>query len=71
MFSGGLCSELYLGVKGIKVGEQLLGVFCHVDDKVVIHVPKPGPGWIGGGADGSDFKVLHVQVIYKGLIGDL
>ena len=40
LFIWGLCCELYVGVKGIKVGEELLGVFCLVDDKGVIHIPQ-------------------------------
>ena len=36
--------------KGIKVGKELLGVFCLVDTKGVIHVPKPNPRGVGGGA---------------------
>ena len=51
-------------VEGIEVGEKFLGVFYLVDDKGVIHVPKPDPGDIGGSADGSGFEVLHKQVTY-------
>ena len=61
---GGLCCELYVvyaGVKGITVVEELLGVFCLVDDKGVIHIPKPSPGRMMGDADRSSFKVLHEQ----------
>ena len=28
-------------IKGIKVGQELLGVFCLVDNKSVILIPKP------------------------------
>ena len=45
-----LSCELYVGIEGIKVGKELLGVFCLLDDKSVIHIPKPDPGLVGGGA---------------------
>ena len=60
----GLCCELYVEVKGIKVGEELLGVLCLVDDKGVIHIPKPDSGETGCGPDASGFEVLHKQVTY-------
>ena len=34
-------------------------MFCLVDDKGIIHVSKPDPGWVGGSANVSSFKVLH------------
>ena len=69
MFVRGLRCELYVGVKEIEVGEELLGVFCLVDDKGVIHIPEPYPWRIGGGADGSGFKVLLTQVSYQWAYG--
>ena len=36
----GLYYELYVGVKGIKVGGEMLDLFILVDNKGVIHVPK-------------------------------
>ena len=36
-----------LGVKGVKVGKELLGEFCLVENKGVIHIPKPNPGGLG------------------------
>ena len=30
--------------------KEWLGVFCLVNDKGVIHGPKPDCGWVGGGA---------------------
>ena len=44
---GVLCCELYKGVGGIKVDEELFGVFCLVDNEGVIHVSKPDPGGKG------------------------
>ena len=43
----GLHCELNVGVKGIKVDKELLGMFCLVDNKSVIYVPKPNPGGLG------------------------
>ena len=45
---GVLCCELQVRVERIKVGEKLLGVFCLVDNKGVINIPKPDPGGRGG-----------------------
>ena len=43
----GLHCELYVGVEGIKVGKELLVVFCLVDNKSVIYIPKQNPGSLG------------------------
>ena len=69
MFTGGLCCELYVWVEGMKVGEILLGMLCLVDDKGVIHVLKPDPGRIGGGADGSGFEIHINRLATKRLFG--
>ena len=66
---GGISCELNMGIKRIKVVEELLGVFLLVDDKGVIHIPEWDPGRVGGSADGSGFKVLHEQVIYQWAYG--
>ena len=63
------CCKLYVGVKGIKVGEKMLGVFCLVDDKGVILVPNPYPGRIGANTNGSGLEVLHEQVSYQWAYG--
>ena len=46
-----------------------MGVFCLVDNKVVIHIPRPDPGGFGCIADGSSFEVLHEQVGYQRAYG--
>ena len=48
LVGGGLHCELYVGVKGINMGKELLGVFGLVDNKSVIHIPKPNLGGGGG-----------------------
>ena len=64
MLVRGLSSKLYVGIERIKVGKELLGVFCLMNNKCVIHVPMSDPGWVGRGAKGSGFEVLHKQVGY-------
>ena len=34
-------------IVGIKVCKELLGVFCLMNKKGIIHVPAPDPGWVG------------------------
>ena len=46
--------------------KELLALFCLLDDKSVIHIPKPKPGWIGGSADGLGFNLFHKQAGYYG-----
>ena len=48
LLGGVLCCELYEGVEGIEVDEKLLAVFCSVDNKGIIYIPKPDPGMRGG-----------------------
>ena len=50
-------------VYGVDVLEELMAMFCLLDDKGIIHIPKPKLGWTGGRADGLGFKLLHEQVI--------
>ena len=50
------------GVYGVDVLEELVPMFCLLDDKDAKHVPKPKPGWIGVRADGFGFKIFHEQV---------
>ena len=46
----------------IDVLGELVAVFSLLDDKGVVHLPKPKPGWIGGRADGFGFKLFHELV---------
>ena len=55
-------SELYAGVYRFEVLEELVAMFCLLDNKGIIHIPKPKPGWNGGRADGFGFKLFHEQV---------
>ena len=48
----------------MKVGEELLDVFCLVDDKGVIHMPKPDPGGLGELWMVLPSKSLDEQVSY-------
>ena len=54
---------------GVDVLEELMAMFCLLDDKGVIDVSKPKPGWIGGSADGLRFKLFHVQIGNEGANG--
>ena len=51
-------------VNGIDVLEELIAVFYLLDDKNVIHIPTPKPGWRGSSTDGLWLKLLHEQVSY-------
>ena len=44
-------------------------MFCPLDDKVVIHIPKPQFWSVGGHIDGLGFKLFHDQVGHKGAEG--
>ena len=44
-------------------------MFCLLDNKCFIHIPKPKHGWIWGSADGFGFKLIHEQVSYSGMNG--
>ena len=48
----------------------MLAVFCLLDDKGVIHIPKIQPGWIVCCAHGLGFKLLLEQVSYNGTDGE-
>ena len=45
-------------INGINWLEKLLAVSCLLNDKSVIHISEPQPGWIRGSADGLGFKLL-------------
>ena len=50
------------------MGDNLLGIFCLVDNKGAIHMPKLGPvGW--GGAYDPGFKVFNEEVGYQRVYG--
>ena len=51
-------------VNGINVLEELLAMFCLLDDEGDIYIPELKPGWIGSSADGLGFKLFHEQVGY-------
>ena len=53
----------------INVLKELLAVFYLLNDKGVIYIPKPKPGWIGSIADGLALKLLYEQVGYNGTDG--
>ena len=57
-------------VNGIYVVEELLAMFCLLDNKDVIYIPEPKPGCIGGSADGLGFELFCEQVGYLGLMGE-
>ena len=46
--SRSLLVELNVWVNGVDMLQKLVAVFCHLDNKGVIHIPKPLPRWIGG-----------------------
>ena len=54
--------KLNVRVNGINVLEELITMFSLLDDKGVIHIRKPKPGWIRVSADGFGFKLFHKQV---------
>ena len=45
------------------------GCVLLLDDKGVINIPKPKPGWMGSSADGLWFKLIYEQVSYIGTNG--
>ena len=46
--------------------QELLALFCLLDDKGVINIPKPKPWCFGGSADGCGFKLFCKQASYNG-----
>ena len=61
----GTFHELDMWVSGINLLQELQAVFCLFDDKDVICIPKPKPGWIGSSADGLGYKFLHEKIGYN------
>ena len=51
-----------MGIYGIDMLEELVAVFCLLDDKGAIYILNPKPGWIGDRANGFGFKLFHEQV---------
>ena len=68
---GVLCCEVNMGFEGIKVGEKLLGVFCLVDNKGVILVPKPDHGGLGDVLRALASKSSMNRMATKGIMGEL
>ena len=68
--AGNLFGELYMEVNGINVLEELLAVFCLLDDKGVIHIPKPKSGWIGGSVHALDSNTSMNRLSTTGLMGE-
>ena len=65
-----LCGELTMWINGISMLKELLAMFCLMDDKKVIHIPEPKPGWMG-----EVLMVLHSNsfmnnLTAKGLTGE-
>ena len=48
---------------------ELQAMLSLSNDKGVLHIPKPKPGWIGGRADGFGFELFHEEVNNKGAKG--
>ena len=44
-------------------------MFCLLEDKGVIHISEPKPGWVGSHADSLSFKLFPEQVGNKGADG--
>ena len=44
-------------------------MFSLLDDKDVIHIPKPYLLLVGGSVDGLDFKLFHEEVGHNGADG--
>ena len=58
-----LC-DLDMWVNGIDVLEELLNMFCLIDDKGVIYIPEPQPRCFGSSAYSLGFELFHEQVGY-------
>ena len=48
-----------VGVNIVVVLEELVNMFSLLHEKGVMYIPKPKPGWMGGRADGSSFKLFQ------------
>ena len=56
-------------VNGVDMLQEMVAVFCILDDKGVIQIPKPQPRWVGGLVEGLDVELFHEQVCYNGANG--
>ena len=45
---------------------KLVAVFCILDDKSVIYIPKPQLWLVGGSVDTLGFTLLHEQIGHNG-----
>ena len=52
------------------MGKELLGVFCLVDNKGVIHTPEPNPGMLGEVLMTLALKSSINRMANPGLMGD-
>ena len=50
----------------IAVLEELMAMFYMLDDRSIIHIPKPKLGWTGSSAHSLGFEPFHDQVSYMG-----
>ena len=57
-------------VNGINVLEELIDMLCLLDDKGVIHIPEPKPGWTGDSADDLASISSMNRLATRGLIGE-
>ena len=70
MLVRGLSCKLYVRIEGIKVGKELLGVFCLINNKGVIHAPKQDPWGFGEVLSSLASKSSIKRLATKGLMGD-
>ena len=56
-------------VLAVDVLEQVLAVFCLIDDKVSSTNLSHREGRVGEGLEGFDFKLIHEDVSYEGADG--
>ena len=59
---------LDVNVSGINVLQELITMLSLLDDKGVIHIPKPKPRWIGDSTDGFGFYLMN-NLTLRGLMG--
>ena len=60
----------YGRINTIDMLKEALFVDLLVDDKGVIHIPAPEPGWGRGSTESFLFQVLHVELATMGLTGE-
>ena len=70
MLVRGLSCKLYVDIEGIKVGKELLGVFCLLNNKGVVYEPKPDPRGLGEALKALTLKFSINRLAMTGLIGD-